>query len=487
MSRYLWTVADAVAATAGQACGDWQGVTGISIDTRSIAAGDLFVALVGENRDGHAFVAQALAAGGGAAMVSQVPEGVADDAPLLMVGDTLEALGALGAAARARSAARVIAVTGSVGKTSTKEMLRIMLGCQGRVHAAERSFNNHWGVPLTLARMPADTDFAVIEIGMNHPGEITPLSRMVRPHVALVTNIEAVHLAAFGSVEEIADAKAEIFAGLEPGGCAILNRDNPYFDRLSAQVGGAGVAGVGIASFGRDACDFLLEQATVCALATVVRARIGDMPITFKLGAPGAHFALNAVAALGAVTIVGGDLARAGLAMANWTSPDGRGRRWRVELGPASIDGEITLIDESYNANPASMRAALAVLAASPVTDDIGRIARGRRIAFLGDMLELGPTENELHAGLAELSELAEIDLIYLAGPRMRELHAALPAEKRGEWFEDSDKLAQKARRVVDAGDVCMVKGSLGMAMRWVIDAIKALGNARDDHSRDEE
>jgi UDP-N-acetylmuramoyl-tripeptide--D-alanyl-D-alanine ligase len=482
MSGYLWTAADAAAATSGTARGGWQGVTGLSIDSRSIAPGELFVALAGENRDGHDFVAQALGAGAGAAMVSHVPDGVAADAPLLVVEDTLEALGALGAAARARSAARVIAVTGSVGKTSTKEMLRIVLGCQGRVHAAERSFNNHWGVPLTLARMPAGTDFAVIEMGMNHPGEIRPLSRMARPHVALVTNVEGVHLAAFGSVEEIADAKAEVFAGLEPGGIAILNRDNPHFDRLVGLAGGAGVL-----SFGTSDCDLVLEQATVCELATVVRARIANQPITFKLGAPGVHFALNAVAALGAVIAVGGDLARAGLAMAAWVPPEGRGQRWWIELGPAGIDGEITLIDESYNANPASMRAALAVLAASPVTDDIGRVARGRRIAFLGDMLELGPTENELHSELASLGELEGVDLVHLAGPRMRGLHAALPAGKRGEWFLDSDELAQKARRMVDAGDVCMVKGSLGMAMRRVVDAIKALGSVRGTRARDEE
>ncbi len=486
MSGYLWTSGDAAAATSGDARGgwpgDWPGVTGVSIDTRSIAPGELFVALAGENRDGHDFVARALAAGAGAAMVDHVPDGVAADAPLLVVDDTLEALGALGAAARARSAARVIAVTGSVGKTSTKEMLRTMLGGQGRVHAAERSFNNHWGVPLTLARMPADTNFAVIEMGMNHPGEITPLSRLARPHVALVTTIEAVHLAAFGSVEEIADAKAEVFAGLEPGGVAILNHDNPHFDRLAAQVGEAGILG-----FGSGDCDLVLEQATVCELATVARARIIDQPITFKLGAPGVHFALNAVAALGAVIAVGGDLARAGLAMADWAPPEGRGLHWRIELGPAGIDGEITLIDESYNANPASMRAALAMLAASPVTDDIGRVVRGRRIAFLGDMLELGPTENELHAGLAGLGEFDGIDSVHLAGSRMRGLHDALPAEKRGEWFENSEKLARRARRMVDAGDVCMVKGSLGMAMRLVVDEIKALGSARDARVRDEE
>ena len=482
MSGYLWTAVEAAAATSGALRGGWQGITGISIDTRTIAPGDLFVALAGENRDGHGFVAAALAAGAGAAMVSRVPDGVSEEAPILVVDDTLESLGALGAAARARSAARMIAVTGSVGKTSTKEMMRVALTGQGQVHAAEKSYNNHWGVPLTLARMPAATEFAVIEMGMNHAGEIRPLSLMARPHVALITAVEPVHLAAFGSVEEIADAKAEVFAGLESGGIAVLNRDNPHFDRLAAQAGEAGIL-----SFGTADCDLLLEAATVCAEATVVRARIADKRITFKLGAPGAHFALNAVAALGAVTAVGGDLARAGLALADWEPPEGRGHRWRIEFGPAAIDGEITLIDESYNANPASMRAALAVLAASRVTDDAGRIAHARRIAFLGDMLELGPTEEALHAGLAGLEELDGVDQIHLAGPRMRALHAALPRGKRGEWFEDSEQLAVRARRLVHAGDVCMVKGSLGMAMRRVLEAIKGLGGARDAHRREED
>jgi len=482
MSRDLWTADSAAAATGGRVQGAWTGVCGVSIDTRSIVPGELFVALAGESRDGHGFVEQALATGAGAAMVSRVPDGLPADAPLLVVGDTLEALAALGAAARARSAAKVIAVTGSVGKTSTKEMLRAMLGCQGRVHAAEKSFNNHWGVPLTLARMPADTQFAVIEMGMNHAGEIAPLSCLARPHVALVTTVEPVHLAAFASVEAIADAKAEVFAGLEPGGVAVLNRDNPHFGRLAARAGGARILG-----FGTGAAELVLEQAAVSASSTVVRARIEGQPVTFKLGAPGVHFALNAVAALGAVAAVGGDLARAALVMATWTPPDGRGRRWRVDLGPAGLDGAVTLIDDAYNANPASMRAALAVLAASPVTDGIGRVARGRRIAFLGDMLELGPTENDLHAGLANLPEMAGVDSVYLAGPRMRALHAVLPAEKRGEWFEDSQQLAQRARRVLDAGDVCMVKGSLGMAMRHVVESIKALGQASGEDAREEE
>jgi len=482
MSRYLWTADEAAAATSGTARGGWPGVTGISIDTRSMARGDLFVALEGENRDGHEFVANALAAGAGAAMVSRIPEGVPADAQVLVVDDTLDALARLGAAARARSAARVIAVTGSVGKTSTKEMLRSMLASQARVHAAEKSFNNHWGVPLTLARMPADTDFAVIEMGMNHPGEIAPLSRLARPHVAIVTTVEPVHLASFDSIEDIADAKAEVFAGLVPEGTAILNRDNAHFDRLAQQVGNAKIL-----SFGTGDCDLVLDHAAICGTSTVVRARIIGQPITFKLGAPGAHFALNAVAALGGVAAAGGDIARAGLAMAGWTPPEGRGQRWRVDLGPAGLDGAITLIDDSYNANPASMRAALAVLAASPVTDGVGRVSQGRRVAFLGDMLELGPTEDELHAGMAELPEIAGIDVIHTAGPRMKALHSALPAEKRGDWYEDSELLAQRARRVIDAGDVCMVKGSLGMAMRRVVESIKALGSVHGAQAPEEE
>jgi UDP-N-acetylmuramoyl-tripeptide--D-alanyl-D-alanine ligase len=319
-------------------------------------------------------------------------------------------------------------------------------------------------------------------MGMNHPGEIAPLSRLARPHVAIVTTIEPVHLAAFDSIEGIADAKAEVFAGLEAGGTAILNRDNAQYERLAAQVGEARIL-----SFGTGDCDLILDHAAICGASTVVRARIIGQPITFKLGVPGAHFALNAVAALGAVSAAGGDIARAGLAMAGWSPPEGRGQRWRIDLGPAGLDGAITLIDDSYNANPASMRAALAVLAASPVTNDVGRVAQGRRIAFLGDMLELGPTEDALHADLARLSEISDIDVIHTAGPRMQAMHAALPADKRGDWFEDSDLLAQRARRVIDAGDVCMVKGSLGMAMRRVVESIKALGTVHGTQAPEEE
>ncbi|MEM9371731.1 MAG: Mur ligase family protein, partial [Pseudomonadota bacterium] len=327
----LWTSRELSDATSGEVLGAWDGVTGMSIDTRSLAPGDLFIALNGDNRDGHVFVADALSKGAGAALVSSVPADLPPEAQLLRVKDTMRGLQDLGRAGRHRSAASVIAVTGSVGKTSTKDMLRAMLGPQGYVHAAEKSFNNHWGVPLTLARMPREATHAVIEIGMNNPGEITPLSTMAAPHVAIITTVEAVHLAHFGSVEQIADAKAEIFAGLGPEGVAVLNRDNPHFDRLARQTSAR------IVSFGRDG-DLTLHRAEIRGETTVVQADLFGQPVTFKIGAPGVHFALNAIAALGAVDLVGGDVARAALELTDWEPLEGRGRRVVIELGPAGID-----------------------------------------------------------------------------------------------------------------------------------------------------
>ena len=483
MSGWLWTSGDAAAATEGRTEGDWQGVNGISIDTRELDPGDLFVALQGENRDGHAFVAQALTAGAGAAMVTHRPADVPEDAPLLVVDDTLKALERLGVAARARANAKVIAVTGSVGKTSTKEMLRSMLAGQGRTHAATRSFNNHWGVPLTLARMPADTEYAVLEIGMNHPGEIVPLSRMARPDVAMITTVAAVHMAAFDSVEQIADAKAEIFAGLGPDGVAVLNADNEHFARLYTAVGLHRIRSFGSA----EGTNLRLIEAVQSADTMVVRAEIEGSTVTFKIGAPGEHFVLNALGALGCVAAAGADLARAALALAAWAPPSGRGSRVEIALGPGGMDGSITLLDESYNANPTSMAAALAVLASSEVIHDVGRVARGRRLGFLGDMLELGPEEMAHHAGLAALPSIENIDLIHCCGARMKALHDALPVEKRGLYCADSQELAQKLPKVVDAGDVCMVKGSLGARMARVVEAIKRLGTEKPDAADEDE
>lgn len=470
----LWQTGEAAAAL-GLAASPALG--GVSIDTRTLVPGDLFVALQGEARDGHDFVAAAFAAGAAAALVTHRPQGVAANAPLLVVPDTLVALGGLARAARARTRAQVVGVTGSVGKTSTKEMLRAMLATVGQVHAAEKSYNNHWGVPLTLARMPRETEYAVLEIGMNHPGEITPLSRLTRPDAAIITTVEAVHLEAFESVEGIADAKAEIFAGLPPGGTAILNADNAHFARLARAAGTHRLV-----RFGGPGADVALERVSLTDTATVVRALVWGQPHSFKIGAPGRHLAMNALAALAAVHVLGADPARAGLALGQWSPPDGRGARWSVRIGPGGLDGTITLLDDSYNANPASMGAGLAVLAAASVTDGTGRVRRGRRIAILGDMLELGPNEAAFHAGLASLSELAEITTVHCCGPRMAAMHAALPRAVRGEHFATSTELAAQVRRLLDGGDVCMVKGSLGMAMGQIVTAIRALGTATPAH-----
>lgn len=471
----LWTRDAACAATGGASAVDWT-ATGVSIDTRSLAPGDLFVALSAA-RDGHDFVAEALAQGAAAALVSRIPEGVAPDAPLLVVPDVLDGLRGLAAAARARFRGRVVAVTGSVGKTGTKEMLRTALGACGRTHAAEKSFNNHWGVPLTLARMPADADFAVIEIGMNAPGEIAPLARLARPDVALVTTVAAVHLAAFRDLRGIAREKAAIFEELAPGGTAILNRDLDTYRILHAAARRAGARLVRFGTAGRP--EFRLDDVHIGPTGTAVRARARGTRFLFRIGSPGRHLALNALGALAAAEAAGADLALAAVALARWQAPEGRGARWSVAIGPMGSDGTLTVIDESYNANPAAMAAALEVFAGETPEDGPGRIARGRRVAFLGDMLELGPDELALHAGLARLPALGAVHVVHCAGPRMRALHDALPPQQRGTWFESAEAMAKRVPRLVDAGDVAMVKGSNGSQVGLVVKALKALGTAQ--------
>lgn len=474
MAETLWTSEAADVATGGVSSASWS-ANGVSIDTRSLEPGDLFVALK-DVRDGHEFVATAFEAGASAALVDRRPDGVGEDRPLLVVSDVLEALERLGAAARARTGARIVGVTGSVGKTGVKEMLRACLSPSGATHAPEKSFNNHWGVPLTLARMPAATKYAAIEMGMNHRDEIAPLSRLTRPDAAIITTIAPVHMAAFGSEIDIAYAKSEILQGLKPGGAAILNRDIPHFARLRDV---ARTRGQKIISFGAsDDADVRLTNVRVVDRSTVVKASLHGRELMFKIGAPGKHLAMNALSALAAVDAIGADLGRATLALSVWTTPEGRGSRWRIALGEAGGDGHIELIDESYNANPTSARAALDVLGAAPAVDGVGRITKGRRIAFLGDMLELGPEEHEMHAAIAGADEITAVDTIHTCGPLMRSLHDSLPREKRGEWFENSAELAAYARRALDAGDVAMVKGSLGSRMAVVVEAIRKIGAA---------
>ncbi|MGV6874432.1 UDP-N-acetylmuramoylalanyl-D-glutamyl-2,6-diaminopimelate--D-alanyl-D-alanine ligase [Pseudochelatococcus sp. B33] len=439
-------------------------VTGVSIDTRTLAPGDLFLAIRGENSDGHAYVQQALAKGAAAAVIDEAhAASLVNGGPLYVVRDVLEALHGLGAAARARSRARVIAVTGSVGKTSTKEALRLALGRQGRTHASVASYNNHWGVPLSLARMPRGTRFGIFEIGMNAPGEVAPLSHLVRPQVAIVTTVGQVHLEYFPSVAAIADAKGEIFSGLEPGGVAVLNRDNDQFERLKAHVL-ASRAGR-IITFGEHPkADVRGIKIVLKPELSVVEAQVFGAPVVYRIGSPGRHIALNSLAVLAAVHAVGGDLALAALALGELTPPVGRGER--VRLGAPG--GEFLLIDESYNANPTSMTAAL---------DTLGQAAvglRGRRIAVLADMLELGPDSGELHASLNAPIVENDIDLVFAAGSGMHHLWRTLAPEVRGAYAETAQGLEEQVLRAIRAGDVVMVKGSNGTRVSRIVAAFKS-------------
>ncbi len=472
----LWTSADAAKATGGEVLGGEWSATGVSIDTRTLEKGDLFVALSAE-RDGHDFVGDALSKGAAAALVSRRPDDIGADAPLLMVPDVLQALEALGKAARERCRARVIAVTGSAGKTTTKEMLRHVLQSQGKTHAAEASYNNHWGVPLTLARMPADTEFAVIEIGMNAPGEIAPLSRLARPHVAIVTTVAAAHLEAFENIEGIAHEKASIFEGLEPGGIALFNSDveTAAILRTAAQANADSSIGFGALP----TADLRATNIDLSEGASVVRGKHAGDPFLFKVGAPGRHFAMNALAVYGAAKLVGADADIAACDIGQWKAPQGRGQRETLLLDPVE-ELSIELIDDAFNANPASMSAAFSVLAAIKPTDGAGRIKVGRRIAILGDMLELGPTEDALHAGLADHPAMPDISRVHCVGKRMRALHEALAEAKRGRWVETAEELAKNARELVDAGDVVLVKGSKGSKVSLVVDALRGLAEADD-------
>ncbi len=467
----LWTSDEAVAATGGRTTAPWA-AGGVSIDTRTLQPGDLFVALK-DVRDGHDFVATALEKGAAAALVSRVPDGLSSGASLLVVPDVLKALEDLGRAARARGRARVVGVTGSVGKTSTKEMLRVVLGGQGRVHAAEASYNNHWGVPLTLARMPREADFAVIEIGMNHPGEIAPLSRMARPDVVVITTVAPAHLEAFDSIEGIAHEKASIIEGLEPGGVAVLPADLPTSPILGARARGAGA---GIVTFGAaEGADYRLNSAQIGDDNTVVRALRRGQPVLYKVMSPGRHFAMNGLAVLAVADALGLDPVIAATDLGRWQPPAGRGVRERIVLDLVE-ETSFELIDDAFNANPASMAASLEVLINARPRDGIGSKAKGRRIAILGDMLELGPEEAALHAAIAQTPGLQAVDIIHCVGPRMRALHAALPRGQRGDWVESAAALLPRARQLIDAGDIILVKGSKGIKVSLMVDALRKLG-----------
>ncbi|OFX00415.1 MAG: hypothetical protein A3E78_15985 [Alphaproteobacteria bacterium RIFCSPHIGHO2_12_FULL_63_12] len=475
MSAGLWTAFETAAATGGALCArggdperwiaeEWA-ASGLSIDTRTLEPGEMFVALI-DARDGHDYVNSAFERGASAALVARAPENAPDGAPLLIVSDTLEGLRDLARAARLRNFGKRIAVTGSVGKTSTKEMLRAAFSAFGRVHASDKSFNNHWGVPLTLARMPIDSDFGIFEIGMNHAGEITPLTRLVAPHVAIVTTVAPAHLEFFGTVEKIAEAKAEIFLGVVKGGAAVLPIDNDHFSLLRRRAAEAGVAR--ILTFGEDArADVRLLSYRGDGARAEIAASVFGETLEFALDAPGRHQAMNALAVIAAARALGVSAARAGAGLAGLGAAVGRGAQSTVRLASGA---EIILIDESYNANPTSMAAAFAVLAQTKPKQG------GRRIAVLGQMLELGPQGPALHAGLAQPLLAAGIDALYVAGALMDHLWEKTPPALRAGKAADARALAPTILQALKDGDIVMVKGSNGSKVSEIVAAIKAAG-----------
>ena len=473
MTDILWTADDVAAACNGRRPDaartnpDWA-ATGVSIDSRTVAPGDLFIPLKGPNFDGHAFVTQALEKGAAGAIVADIPAGLEQDGRLVKVDDTMTALEDLGRVGRLNATGKVIAVTGSVGKTGTKEALKVALESQGKTFATVGSLNNHWGVPLSLSRFPADSRFGVFELGMNHAGEIGPLSRMVRPDVAIITTVEAVHLEFFASVEAIADAKAEIFEGMDPSGTAILPRDNPHFGRLLAA---ARTQGLHVLTFGTDSgADGRLLDLVGEPAGSRVRADIAGQVVDYRLTLPGRHHAINSLAVLLAVKAAGGDVSQAAAALGGLAAIKGRGQRSTVTLP----GGDITLIDESYNASPVSVKAAAGVLGQAALGP------QGRRIAALGDMRELGEQSAELHASVAPALVAGACDLLFCCGPHMRHLFDAVPPAMRGAHADDSAALAPLLAAALRPGDVVMVKGSAGSRMGLVVNALKAL-DAKND------
>jgi UDP-N-acetylmuramoyl-tripeptide--D-alanyl-D-alanine ligase len=448
----LWTAAELRDGTGGALASD-VAVSGVSIDSRSVEPGDLFIALR-DARDGHAFAADALARGAACAMVDRDPPQVPADAPLLRVSDTLHGLKALGAAGRARFGGRAVAVTGSVGKTGTKEMLRLLLGALGETHAAVASYNNHWGVPLTLARCPRSAAYLVVEIGMNHPGEIAPLSRLARPHVAVVTTVGTAHIGHLGGMDAIAAEKAAVAEGLELGGAAVLPADTPYLGVLRRAARGARAL-----TFGEGG-DARVTALSSDAEGSTVSAEIAGRAVEFRLGAPGAHLVRNALCALAAVAALGADPAAVAHRLRDVRSMGGRGAQERVRTPDG---GAATVIDESFNGQPPSMRAALALLRLVPAR---------RRVAVLGQMGELGDFAAAEHQALAAPVREAA-DLVFACGPEMRHLVDALPPDLVAAHRATSAELAPLVADAVRDGDAVLVKGSKATLMGRVLSALR--------------
>lgn len=465
----LWTLREIAEAAGGRLVGDeHQCITGISINSRNIVPGDLFIAIRGPNLDGHRFVDAALTAGAGACLLSETAD---SHGPAVLVADTRDALERLARSARSRCVAPVVAITGSIGKTTVKDMLAHALavqpGATGRVSATVGNLNNHWGLPLSLARMPADTAYGVYEMGMNHAGEIASLSCLARPDVALVTTVDAVHTAFFENVEGIARAKAEIFYGLSEEGVAILPRDNPHYELLYDIARSNGIRCA--VSFGcHDGADLRLVAASFSATHSDVEAVFHGKPLSFRLGVPGEHMVINALAVLLAVAMLGADIALSATCLRDFEPLSGRGRRHDIRV----CHGSAIVIDDAYNASPASMRAAFQT--SSLIEPGTG----GRRIAVLGDMLELGDRSEAAHRDLLAPLEDAGFDQVHATGTLMKMLWDDLPKALRGIYRPDADALAEAVGNSIAAGDVVLVKGSKGSLVSRVADRLKAAGGA---------
>jgi UDP-N-acetylmuramoyl-tripeptide--D-alanyl-D-alanine ligase len=464
----LWTSAEVTRALSPVAMPAPFEATGVTFDSRAVAKGDLFFALAGETTDGHSFVADALSRGAAAAVVSRDVPGAER---LVRVADTMKALVDLGHAGRARSPARIASVTGSVGKTSTKDALRTMLAAQAKTEASAASYNNHVGVPISLARLPTDARYGVFEIGMNHCGEIEPLARQVAAHVGVITNVEPAHIGHMGSEEAIADEKACLFAGMSAGAVAVLNRDNRHYERLADHARRFGVSR--IVGFGKSAA--AEARLLACRLqdsGSDVEALIHGRRIEYRLGAAGEHWVLNSIAALAVVEALGADVAKAAATLGEVRALPGRGARRRLKFG----SGTVEFLDESYNANPASVRAMLAVLARTAPAPG------GRRLLALGDMRELGEYADSLHAGLADAVAASGAAQVFLCGPHMQALWQRLAAAQKGAYRPDSAALAGEVASALRAGDVIAIKGSLGSKMKNVVDAVLAASGGEAGH-----
>ncbi|MFL2798534.1 MAG: UDP-N-acetylmuramoyl-tripeptide--D-alanyl-D-alanine ligase [Paracoccaceae bacterium] len=446
------------------------GANGISIDTRTLMPNELFIALA-ENRDGHDFILDAIKKGASGALVSKVPKEVPSDFPLVIVDNVFSALNALGAAGRARISGKVIAVTGSVGKTSTKEMLKRTLSEQFITHASENSYNNHWGVPLTLAKMPPQTEIAILEIGMNNPGEILPLAEMVRPDIAIVTNVTKAHLASFDSLEKIIEEKFSILKSLRVDGVGIINGDIENLNKIVKPLESR------LVTFGEsEFTDWTLSEVKNEGSFTICSVESEEKNFKFKLKAVGNHFAINATAVFCAIQEVAGDLLKATAALSDWKPFKGRGERSLIYLRSAPTGPPLELVDESYNASPASVKAGLLALKTLEPLQGKGC----RRIAILGDMKELGKSEMALHQEIENYLSDEGISHVHCVGALMKSLHNCLPIDKKGLWVLTADELVNGIKLLLNPGDIVMVKGSLSMKMDLVVAAIKNLGHLKN-------